>query len=76
MMPQPKLNAKAKRQRLRLETLNKPKDDGQAVGEANARPRSGPISKTMRSRLRIRHRPRRSWNPTVGLAGKPSANFY
>ncbi len=36
MMPKPKLNTKEERQRLRLEMLNRPKDDGQAVGEAKS----------------------------------------
>jgi hypothetical protein len=36
MIPKPKLNAKQKRQRLRLEMLNQPKEDWQAVGQANS----------------------------------------
>jgi hypothetical protein len=36
MTPKPKLNAKENRQRIRMEMLNRPKDDGQAVGEAKS----------------------------------------
>ena len=36
MMPKSKLNAKVKRQRLRLDILNRPKDDWQTMGEANS----------------------------------------
>jgi hypothetical protein len=36
MTPKPKLNAKENRQRIRMEMLNRPKDDGQAVCEAKS----------------------------------------
>ena len=36
MIPKPKLNTKENRKCIRMEMLNRPKDDGQAVGEAKS----------------------------------------
>jgi hypothetical protein len=74
MIPTPKLNAKENRQRIRMEMLNRPKDDGQAVGDAKSAAQKR-YDEQEDAKV-IRHRRRQSWMPTIRHASGPSANFY